>query len=249
MWFVDVDHDGATERIVVPGQRADVPMSFPLDHEMRFQTVLEEHAIPVPKVYGWLDDPVADAMEAVPGRPDFAGVAAEDRDTVVDEYLHALSAVHALPIELFIEAGIIRGKSPADAAHVGTRQFERVYRQMKVRPNPLMEFVLGCSSATRCRHGAEVVDQDRADLSALTGKAPAGRDECEEQLEKFVLADDGAHDAELVVLFNRRWHRYKALMGPEGSAMVAHHVMQPLGRSLLERTVSPASTGSVTPVT
>ncbi|MGE3329103.1 MAG: phosphotransferase family protein, partial [Acidimicrobiia bacterium] len=71
------------------------------------------------------------------------------------------------------------------------------------------------------------------DLSALTGKAPMGWDDCEEQLEQFVLNDNGKHDAELVVLFNRRWRRYKALMGPPGSAMATHHVMQPLGRSLL----------------
>ena len=55
----------------------------------------------------------------------------------------------------------------------------------------------------------------------------------EAELERFVLADNGAHDADLVVLFNRRWRRYKALMGPPGSAMTAHHAMQPLGRSLL----------------
>ncbi|MCU1345788.1 MAG: putative protein kinase [Acidimicrobiia bacterium] len=415
MWFVDLDRDGASERVVVRGQRADVPMSFPLDHEMRFQQVLEDQGMPVPKVYGWLDDPLAYAMEAVPGRPDFAGVATADRDTIVDEYLHVLARLHALPIEPFVEAGIIRGASPADAAYVGTRQFERVYRQMKVRPNPLMEFMLGwlkrhpmpesnreapvvwdsgqfhhdghhfgslidvelghigdpmmdlaafrmrdtvipygdfnkiydryaeitgqpvdmaaiqwhhlfftltnqlgfegplaqpvldtdymtyahwvsetnlhaietiaeylgveledvdipeptSSPVSRphehlshslrsikvddpyvkyqvriafrlARHlerfdqiGAEVVERDRADLAALTGKAPAGWDECELELENFVLADDGQHDAELVRLFNRRWRRYKALMGPVGSAMAAHHVMQPFGRTLL----------------
>ncbi|MGE3326026.1 MAG: phosphotransferase, partial [Acidimicrobiia bacterium] len=143
MWFVDVERGGSSERIVVRGQRADVPMSFPLDHEMRFQRVLEEQGIAVPKVYGWLDDPIAYAMEAVPGRPDFAGVDAADRDTIVDEYLQELARVHALPLQPFIDADIIRGTSPADAAYVGTRQFERVYRQMKVRPNPLMEFILG----------------------------------------------------------------------------------------------------------
>ena len=78
-----------------------------------------------------------------------------------------------------------------------------------------------------------VTYQDRADLAALTGNAPIGWAECEAALERFVLADEGAHDAELVMLFNRRWRRYKALMGPPGSAMAAHHTMQPLGRSLL----------------
>jgi len=81
--------------------------------------------------------------------------------------------------------------------------------------------------------GAELLDQDLADVAALTGRAPAGWDESEEELERFILADDGRHDAELVVLLNRRWRRYKATMGPIGSAMVAHHTMQPLGRSLL----------------
>jgi hypothetical protein len=81
--------------------------------------------------------------------------------------------------------------------------------------------------------GAEVMEQDRADVGAITGKAPGGWDECEAELERFVLADNGAHDAEIVVLFNRRWRRYKALMGPAGSAMTTHHTMQPFGRSLL----------------
>jgi hypothetical protein len=82
--------------------------------------------------------------------------------------------------------------------------------------------------------GAEVLEMDRADIGAITKKpVPHSWDECEALLEEFVLADNGAHDVELVKLFNRRWRRFKALMGPVGSAMAAHHVMQPLGRSLL----------------
>jgi hypothetical protein len=81
--------------------------------------------------------------------------------------------------------------------------------------------------------GAEVLQLDMADVAVLTGRKPADWDDCEAILEQYVLADGGAHDVELVELFNRRWHRYKALMGPPGSAMAAHHVMQPLGPSLL----------------
>ena len=84
----------------------------------------------------------------------------------------------------------------------------------------------------------EVVERDRADVGALTGHAPADWDECDAELERFVLTDEGRHDDELVLLFNRRWRRYKALMGPPGSAMVAHHTIQPLGRSLLPSTVA-----------
>ena len=82
--------------------------------------------------------------------------------------------------------------------------------------------------------GTEVADQDRADIAAITKRRmPANWDECEAELERFVRADNGEHDRELVALFNRRWRRFKALMGPVGSAMAVHHVMQPLGRSLL----------------
>lgn len=416
MWFVDIERNGAVDRVVVRGERSDAVLQFPLDHEMRFQKVLEDHGIRVPKVYGWCDDPRAYAMEALPGKPDFAGVSSADRAVIVDEYLQELVRIHELPIEPFVEAGIVRGDSPADAAHVGARQYVRVFRANKVRPDPLMEFVLGwlsrhplplsdreapvvwdsgqfhhehghftsvmdveighlgdpmmdlaawrmretvipfgdfdelyarygeltgkpvdmaaiqyhhlfftltnalafhrplaepipatdymtyahwvsetnlhtietmaeylgieledvpvpdmASSPVLAPHahlsrslgaievddpfvkyqvriafrlarhlqrfdeiGAEVVDEDRADVAALIGgRAPVGWDECEAELERFVLADDGAHDRELVVLFNRRWRRYKALMGPVGSAMAAHHIMQPFGRSLL----------------
>jgi len=45
-------------------------------------------------------------------------------------------------------------------------------------------------------------------------------------LEEFVLADDGAHDVELLQLFHRRYLRYKMLCGPEGSAMARHEPIQ-----------------------
>jgi aminoglycoside phosphotransferase (APT) family kinase protein len=415
MWFVEVDCAGERLEVVVRGERTDTPLVFPLEHEMLFQRLLEEHGIPVPHVYGWCDEPRSYAMAAMPGRPDFIGVAADDRATIVDEYVHTLVRMHQLPIERFVEAGVVRGHRPADAAHVGMRRFEHVYRSTKLRPDPLMEFVLGwlrrhplppsereapivwdsgqfhhvdghfssimdveighlgdpmmdlaawrmrdtvipygdfdriyarygelagepvdmraiqwhhlfftltnslsfhapmacpipatdymtyaqwvsetnlhavetmaeylglrledvdipapvaSPVAAPHRHlsrslqsinvddpyvsyqvriafrlarhlerfdeiGADVVERDRADVAALTGRAPANWEGCEEELERFVLADEGAHDDELVLLFNRRWQRYKALMGPPGSAMAAHHTMQPLGRSLL----------------
>jgi aminoglycoside phosphotransferase (APT) family kinase protein len=416
MWFVEVDVAGVTRQVVIRGVRADAEQQFTLEHEMTFQRVLEEQGIPVPHVHGWCDDPPAYAMDAVGGRPDFAGVADPARDTIVDEYLQTLLRIHQLPLEPFVAAGIVRGTSPADAAHVGIRQFLRTYRTSKVRPDPLMEFALewlqrhplpaaereapvvwdsgqfhhdgahfghvmdvelghigdpmmdlaawrmrdtvipygdfpklyaryeelsgtpvniaavqwhhlfftltnqlsfhrplaqptpdtdymtyaqwvsetnlhaietlgeylgidlgevelpdatptplspafahlshslrsmrldDAYAAYRvriafrlARHlerfdqiGGEVLELDRADIGALTKRrVPNNWDECDAELERFVLADGGAHDAELIRLFHRRWSRYKALMGPVGSAMAAHHRMQPLGRSTL----------------
>jgi aminoglycoside phosphotransferase (APT) family kinase protein len=415
MWFVDVDTDGSIQHVVVRGERSDTPLIFPLDHEMLFQRLLEEHGIPVPHVYGWCDEPRSYAMAGVPGRPDFTGATDDERRVVVDEYLQALVRLHQLPAEPFQAAGVTGGGSPGDAALTGARRFERHYRSVKVRPDPLMEFVLGwlrrhplpessreapvvwdsgqfhhqdghlvslvdlelghigdpmmdlaawrmrdtvipygnfpdlydryaelagrpvdlaaiqwhhlfftltnqlsfhgalarplpdtdymtyaqwvsetnlhaietmaeylglglepveipapvaspvsaghehLSRSLRsvpvsdpyaayririafrlARHlerfdqiGAAIADADREDLSLLAGRAPRSWNDCEAALEQFVLADEGRHDAELVVLFNRRWRRYKALMGPAGSAMAEHHQLQPLGRSVL----------------
>jgi aminoglycoside phosphotransferase (APT) family kinase protein len=415
MWFAEIERNGSLDKMVVRGERGDTPLVFPLRHEMTFQDLLYEHGIRVPKVHGWCDDPAAYAMETIPGRPDFVASSSAERDTVVDEYLQELVRVHQLPIGRFVEAGIVRGSSPADAAHVGLRRFEALYRNTKLRPDPLMEFVLGWlarhplppsnreapvvwdsgqfhhhdghfasimdvelghlgdpmmdlaawrmrdsilhfgdfdklyarygelagaqvdMAAIQWHHlfftltnqlsfhgplakplvdtdymtyshwvsetnlhtvetmaeylgielehvevpepaetpvsvahehlswslrsikvddpfvayqvriafrlarhlerfdqiGAEVMAEDRADVSALTGRKTSGWDDCEAELERFVLADNGTHDVELVKLFNRRWRRYKALMGPPGSAMEAHHTMQPLGPSLL----------------
>lgn len=416
MWFLDVDVGGTERKVVVRGVRADAEQQFTLEHEMAFQRTLEEQGIPVPHVYGWCEDPPAYAMAAVPGQPDFKGVAPADRAVIVDEYLQTLARIHALPVDPFVRAGIVRGSSPQDAAHIGIRQFLRAYRANKVRPDPLMEFVLGwlerhplppsdrecvvvwdsgqfhhehghftyvmdvelghigdpmmdlaawrmrdtvipygdftklyaryeeltgtkvdmaaiqyhhlfftltnelafhrplaqptpdtdymtyahwvsetnlhtietmaeylgieledveipeiSSTPVSAPHahlsrslqsvkiddtyaayqvriafrlarylerfnqiGGDVLEMDRADIAAITKKpAPHSWDECEAELEQFVLADNGAHDVQLVKLFNRRWRRFKALMGPAGSAMAAHHVMQPLGASLL----------------
>lgn len=44
--------------LVVRGERgADIPMQFPLHHEMSLQKTLAEQGIPVPTVYGWIDEP------------------------------------------------------------------------------------------------------------------------------------------------------------------------------------------------
>ncbi len=131
------------ERVVVRGERSDTPLVFPLEHEMLFQRLLDEHGIPVPHVHGWCDEPRAYAMAAVPGTPNFDGTPADQRATIVDEYVQTMARMHGLPIDKFVDAGVIRGSSPADAAHVGIRRFEHVYRSTKVRPDPLMEFVLG----------------------------------------------------------------------------------------------------------
>ena len=48
--------DGPLE-LCVRGNHVDMPLIFPLDHEMRLQDSGSRHGIPAAKVHGWIDDP------------------------------------------------------------------------------------------------------------------------------------------------------------------------------------------------
>jgi aminoglycoside phosphotransferase (APT) family kinase protein len=414
VWFADVERDGETLQLCVRGDRTDADIGFTLEHEMRFQQLLEEHEIPVAHVYGWIDTPRAYVMDRVARRPDFEGTSDEDRRAAMDDYMSILARLHALDPEPFGAAGILRAPESARAGLVGMEAYEAGYRRSKKRPDPFLEFCLGwlarnppdtkgreaavvwdsgqfhqlggrivavldleighvgdpmmdlagfrmrdtilgygdfgelydryaaftgepvdleaiqrhhfaftltnqlafhaaladppaesdfmtnlqwCSETNLfaiealaemlgvelpaveipeasespvgvahrhlvrslrtldagnpytqheirilfrlARHAARfdeigdaVTQADLDDLSALLGRRPTSWQEGDAALEDYVLADRGAHDAELVALFHRRLSRSKALLGPAGSAMARHLPIQPFGRGI-----------------
>jgi len=76
--------------------------------------------------------------------------------------------------------------------------------------------------------GAQVVEANLDDVHRLVGQRPGSWAEGEAELERFVLADAGRHDEELVQLFHRRLHRARMLNGPSGSWITQHRdVPQP----------------------
>jgi len=141
-WFVDVDKDGRQIPLVVRGDRTDSE-ALPLRHEFKFHSLLEEHGIKVPHLYGFADDISAVVMERVPGKPDFGGVSPEVRDTVVDEYVQLLAKLHSLDPQPFIDAGIYHPQPGVDPAIFPHQHMERRYRERKTYPDPFAEFGLG----------------------------------------------------------------------------------------------------------
>lgn len=144
VWFATVDPgpDGTSQDVVVRGDRTDMELIFPLDHEMRFQQLAHQHGLPVPRVHGWLDEPTAYAMDAVPGEPYLLDVTDEVRRTVMDEYLEALATLHALDLDPFVDAGIVRAPDPSGSGRIGLARYEERYRRAKRHPDPFAEFAL-----------------------------------------------------------------------------------------------------------
>lgn len=143
VWFVEAERDGDHLSLVVRGERTDMPLIFPLRHEMTLQSMLHERGIPTPQVHGWIDDPAAYVMDRVRGQQDFAGTTDADRAAAVDDYLQILARMHALDVEPFAAAGIARAATPAQSGLRGLQQYEDVYRSTKNGPDPFMEFCLG----------------------------------------------------------------------------------------------------------
>ncbi len=143
VWFADVERGDERLELVVRGDRTDMPLIFPLDHEMRLQQVMHDHDIPTPKVHGMIDEPWAYVMDRVGGQQDFTGTSDEDRRSAVDDYLHILARLHTLPIEPFVDAGIMRASTPEESGAFGLSRYEAVYRSTKNGPDPFMEFCLG----------------------------------------------------------------------------------------------------------
>ncbi len=143
VWFATVDRDGERHELVVRGDRTDMPLIFPLHHEMTFQRLLGDHGIPVATVRGWIDEPNAYVMDKVAGQEHFPDVADEERDAAVDDYVAILARLHALPIEPFVEAGIRRADDPSRAGLLGLDTYEAHYRSLKQHPDPFLEFTIG----------------------------------------------------------------------------------------------------------
>jgi aminoglycoside phosphotransferase (APT) family kinase protein len=143
VWFADVERDGERLELCVRGDRTDMPLIFPLDHEMRLQAALHDQGIPTARVYGWIGDPLAYVMDRVPGVNHFEGASEAERASAVDDYLQILARMHALELRPFLAAGIERAPRPEESGTFGMSRYERVYRQVKNGPDPFIEFSLG----------------------------------------------------------------------------------------------------------
>lgn len=143
VWFATVDRNGVRHELVVRGDRTDMPLIFPLEHEMTFQRLLGQHGIPVAAVHGWIDEPMAYVMDRVSGQEHFPDTSDDERESAVDDYLAILARLHSLPIRPFLAAGIEAADDRAGAGLVGLRRYEDHYRSLKAHPDPFLEqFVL-----------------------------------------------------------------------------------------------------------
>jgi aminoglycoside phosphotransferase (APT) family kinase protein len=142
-WYVDAQVGADRIPLYVRGARPGLSGSAPPRQEGQILSVLEEHGIPVPHVYGAIETPDAVTMSRLAGRPNLA-TADDDaqRAAVLADYVDVLARIHAIPPESFAAAGL---SAPESASDLLLWNFERGvarFAATKARPEPMLEFAI-----------------------------------------------------------------------------------------------------------
>lgn len=140
-WFLDVERDAMVSRLYFRGDRGEAGSGvYPLEHEVRVFEVLEAEGLLVPHVYGLCPDPRGFLMDWVRGRPDLStGDSAEDRAAVLLHLMDLYAELHSIDPACFEAIGVER-PAPKDIPLGDFDRWERVYRERKSAPEPLIEF-------------------------------------------------------------------------------------------------------------
>ena len=189
-WFLDVDIDGTVVPLYFRGDRGSLDHGvYPLEHEYRALGVLHEYGIPVPRLYGFCDAPRGMLLERMPGRANLLTETDDDlRTAALDDYIGWLARMHGLDTAPFEAAGL--APASADPAMADFPKWEATYRSKKLRPEPLIEFVIGWLKRNRptAVRPAAFVSGDSGQFLFDQGKVTAVID-----LELCFLGDP-AHD-------------------------------------------------------
>lgn len=142
-WFADVQQGDAIRRLHLRGDRGGDVSIFPdLKREADVIELLHKQGLPVPEIHGYLADPPCIVMEAIEGTRDFSPLDATTKSAVGRAYMRAVAAMHGLPVEPFVDAGVHLPEGAEAIALVGLDAYMPHYRRTKSRPEPLLEFVI-----------------------------------------------------------------------------------------------------------
>lgn len=219
-FFLDVDCGGETRHVYLRGDRGDMQHGvYGLDHEYRVLQALEADAIPVPHVYGFLDDPLAIVMARAPGRVNLATATDEaERTKVLDHWIDILATLHRLPLDRFEAIGIERPQRPEQLGLGDFPRWEKSWRDRKNRPDPRIEWVIRWlhRNVPRHRNKPSMLQGDAGQFLFEHGRVTAMID-----LELAHIGDPLADLAGMLNRdlsepmgdLNRAFHRYAGLMG------------------------------------
>lgn len=143
-WFATWERDGQSLPIYIRGDRDEAIQAGRLGLEAAVTTILRDHGLPAPEVYGICPEPPALIMEQSPGRHNLATATDEAERIAVLEHLGEIMArMHLIDPRAAEAAGVPWPQDMAHAVMPYLLQNEAKYRAADMPPDPRIEFALG----------------------------------------------------------------------------------------------------------
>ncbi|MDB6061581.1 MAG: hypothetical protein JWM78_1684 [Verrucomicrobiaceae bacterium] len=141
-WNVTVNTASGPLHLHVRGNRLAGQEITPLHQEYRVFKLFEAEGIPVPKIYGWCDEPEAIVMQRVDNIPYHGGADQDPKlHALVAEYMGIMARVHKIDLTHARAAGLPIPATPADTEFAYYKGHEEAYLASKTGPEPMVELV------------------------------------------------------------------------------------------------------------
>lgn len=116
----------------------------PLRAEYEVLRLLQSEGIPVPKLYGWCDDPEAIVMAALEDHPFHGGADSDPAlHAMIETYMTILAKIHRIDTRKAAAAGLAIPDTAEDIALAYFRLADATYVRGKAGPEPMIEFMRG----------------------------------------------------------------------------------------------------------
>jgi len=116
----------------------------PLRAEYEVLRLLDGEGIPVPKLYGWCEDPEAIVMAALDDHPFHGGADGDPAlHAMIERYMEILARIHRIDTIKAEAAGLAIPDTAEDIALAYFRLADATYVKNKAGPEPMIEFMRG----------------------------------------------------------------------------------------------------------
>lgn len=141
-WFIEAAGKDGPVSLYARGERPQQNEAFGLENEMAIQQQLEKNGITVPHIYGLCPSPKAVIMDQKQGTEVVSDLGVDEKRKLMFSYVEILAKMHAIDIEQFVAIGLKRPSNARDSVLGGLDRYTSVFREMKSKPEPFLEFVL-----------------------------------------------------------------------------------------------------------
>lgn len=157
-WNVTADTPTGEVKLHFRSDRGAGLETRPLRAEFEVLRLLEAEGIPVPKIYGWCEDPEAIVMAALDDHPFHGGA---DRDPalhrLIEDYMVILADIHRIDTAKAAQAGLAMPQTAEEIALAYFSLADAAYQKGKAGPEPMIEFVRGWILRNIPMHRTEAV--------------------------------------------------------------------------------------------